>query len=106
MKIKITRKQWNGTRESLDREVAKFRQQLEDHKKTVNVPAPLPDYDFIGEIARKNLEYELQPENEVLEPEHLDEFQKSLLSRLQRRVEKLEVENEELKQRVKKLEKA
>lgn len=58
----ISKSSWPFGRQELQTKIENFKKQIEDHKKTVNVPAPLAEYDFIEEIVKNNFNFILEEE--------------------------------------------
>ena len=60
--INVSKNDWAGTRAELESAVAAFKLEIENHKKTVGVPAPLCDTPIVEEIANSNGYFILQSE--------------------------------------------
>jgi hypothetical protein len=61
-KIYIHKSAWSAGRQALLAEINSFKEELENHKNTVDVPAPLSNYEFVEQIVRNNLEFVLEEE--------------------------------------------
>lgn len=60
--INVSKDEWTGTREELEDAVAAFRLEIENHKKTVGVPAPLCDNPIVEKISESNGYFKLHSE--------------------------------------------
>lgn len=60
--IKVTKESWAGTRKQLEDAVAAFKIEIENHKKTVGVPAPLCDYPIVEQLADTSEQFILHSE--------------------------------------------
>jgi hypothetical protein len=60
--INVSKNDWAGTRAELERAVVVFKLEIENHKKTVGVPAPLCDIPIVEEIVNSNGYFILQSE--------------------------------------------